>query len=697
MVQFDTNNNYFVLEVYCFCAEILYIVLKAISYLFLFCFLLSCSGVETLEVSVLNPPVAENPPAAENPPLAIVPPSKALQYSVEERVIPSEQNPILITGHAFYESVDVTSAIGDRLRKVTKPIRHAQVSVFKQVGSTVTIVQNSQTGQDGSFSFLIPANTNLLLIIYARTQGLHGNISVEDTCQSFESIPSHLTRAPARCRGGNYTAYSSNVYALQKAINISESNNAELTLTASFPFDAIRAEISASGRYNGELLGGAFHILDNMVQAVDFLTEQVGDCSAIVGCENFVTSLNELPLLKIYWRPGFSLTDSPVSFYNRANAIVILGGLGKDPLFHDSDHFDASVILHEFAHYLEDHWGNSSSLGGYHSGGIIDPRLAWSEGFANFFQAAVLNRPEYKDFSFSQGTLTLTGFAFPLENQTPGVGEGAIDILNPSAEEGEGNFREFSIARLLWDSVDSNQSSEDGLDDSIFNAFSFIWASLTHPNGFKDSSYFLRSMGLFNKIIHNLLNQSWPNLLSLHKNTPAPNFRRQFGANLEICTGIVADPFSFSTKIYEESSPNIRGSIRGRDISTDSVTQFYTDYLHNYDIFSYTHSGGVFDINVNYTVSDLAIPDTLKLIVVKHNSALPKWNGSDVLISTPDIGNVLEVDSTVIEGQVNQSVSGNNTLAAGTYMIILIGDHTKTTSSTVNYSITINSNNMCLE
>lgn len=660
---------------------------------FLFCgyFLLSCSAVETVKslTEASAPPVA--PPPAAPPPVAAPPatpppanslvvPSVAPAYSIEERTIANNRNPISLTGRAVYEAININSFIGSGFNKIVKPIRYAQISVFEKVGNQVNVVQNSKTDQDGSFTLRVPGNTNLLLVIYARTQGIHGNFSVEDPCQ-LTSPFRH------RCQGSAapqpYLAYPSNVYALQKLITVTEFNKVGLTLTASFPFNTIRTAISTTGRYSGELLGGAFHILDKMIQAVDFLTEKVQNCSAaITGCVNFSTSLNKLPLLKAYWRQGFNALGFPSSFYRSPNVMGILGGDNHDPLFADNDHFDASIIIHEFGHYLEDHWAISDSLGGIHSGGIIDPRLAWSEGFANFFQGAVLNRPEYKDFYFESNSNILKGFSIPLENQSPGVGQYSLDILAPHAEE-EGNFREFSIARLLWDSIDNKSGLEDEGKDNITGKFSFIWASLTHAEGFKSSNYFLRSMGLFNQIIHTTLNQSWPDLLSLHKNVPASNFRRQFAAKLITCP--IAEELNFSTKIYTNQN-------------SISKLHFYSDYLHNYDIFTYTHLGGVFNLNINYSVSDPSAPDVVILIVAKHDSYLPEWVSSPeggVLLTRASVG----VSASVTVGQVQQTVSTteNTTLVAGTYMIILAGDSNKTTSSTVNYNMSINSDNLCLE
>ena len=55
-------------------------------------------------------------------------------------------------------------------------------------------------------------------------------------------------------------------------------------------------------------------------------------------------------------------------------------------------HFDDFAVIHELGHFIEDHCGEFISAGGTHALVVrIDPRLAWSEGWSNYFAAQVLN------------------------------------------------------------------------------------------------------------------------------------------------------------------------------------------------------------------------------------------------------------------------------------------------------------------
>lgn len=98
--------------------------------------------------------------------------------------------------------------------------------------------------------------------------------------------------------------------------------------------------------------------------------------------------------------------DSPttaISFFNKNDcpgfpvAIYILGGVSGSTCT-DTDHFDNSVIVHEYGHFLDNAFGKIDWPGGSHSGNqIVDPRLSWSEGWSDFLQGKVLGRTYYRD------------------------------------------------------------------------------------------------------------------------------------------------------------------------------------------------------------------------------------------------------------------------------------------------------------
>src|SRR2546427_5497337 len=102
----------------------------------------------------------------------------------------------------------------------------------------------------------------------------------------------------------------------------------------------------------------------------------------------------------------------------------------------DSDEFDDSVILHEYGHLVAAAFSRDSSPGGIHVlGDALDPRVAWSEGWANFFSSAVRNNPIWRDSYGLNGTRILR---YDLEDNVP-------------AGDKPGYWSEASVDTILWD------------------------------------------------------------------------------------------------------------------------------------------------------------------------------------------------------------------------------------------------------
>jgi hypothetical protein len=157
------------------------------------------------------------------------------------------------------------------------------------------------------------------------------------------------------------------------------------------------------------------------------------------------------------------------SEFNLANnTAYILGDRNTD-----SDEYDDAVIAHEYAHMLAAKYSRDDSPGGAHSmGDMLDPRLAWSEGWANFFSSVVRNDPIWRDSMGPNGTQVLR---YDLTDSSP-AGD-----LRP------GYWSEASVDTLLW-------ALEAGLDsDHVQYPFSSIWKAFTDlkSNSFVYLPYFL--------------------------------------------------------------------------------------------------------------------------------------------------------------------------------------------------------------
>lgn len=147
-----------------------------------------------------------------------------------------------------------------------------------------------------------------------------------------------------------------------------------------------------------------------------------------------------IPLLKVNWSPDNVPQSGDKAagligtshFSPQENEIYILGKVGVD-----TDEFDNHVIVHEWGHFFEHNLSRSDSPGGAHSAGdVLDPRLAFGEGYGNAISGILLNDPIYSDTYWNAGGVV--GFGFDLAASSP------TDDPYPSA------MSEMSVMRALY-------------------------------------------------------------------------------------------------------------------------------------------------------------------------------------------------------------------------------------------------------
>lgn len=363
---------------------------------------------------------------------------------------------VTITGSVRYQyrAFSGTPPLGGlgAIESATKAVRLAEVEVQNSSGSRI---QCGSTNREGQFSLVVPRNI--------------GTVKVIVRSRAFQNdLRASIMNAPEKKQLYQLEAFAETV------------TNASV------------GTIEASAASSGSLEAGAFNILDQFLLAADYLRTQVGSCT-LAGC----VPVSVIPKVEAFWEKGFNpgsyFGAGPVSFYLPGfSRLFILGGVNGDVDSSDTDQFDNSVIIHEYGHFLEDVLSESDSPGGAHNGNsIIDPRLAWSEGWANFFQAAVLDDPFYRD---TRGNVDgSTSYLFFSNLETASLGND-VSQAGVGGIAGEGNFREFSISRLLWDAVDpANEVNDDIADD-----FDSIWAVMSRSSGgWQSSLAAFRSVGLF--------------------------------------------------------------------------------------------------------------------------------------------------------------------------------------------------------
>lgn len=376
-----------------------------------------------------------------------------------------------------------------------KPIRYAEVRVLNSEG---VVSQCAQTNSTGDFSFVLPQDSSAYTIqVNSRANNSYMKATVFDQPESKQFY----------------------------------------SLTISVLTDQNRNVGNMVASATGNLYAGAFNILDQIAAANDYLRAQVGSCSGdITGCPDFTVA----PKVEVFWRKGFN----PGSYYNSGglsfylpdySRMFILGGINGDTDTTDTDHFDNSVIIHEYGHFLEDQVFASDSPGGSHNGNkIIDPRLAWSEGWGNFLQAAVQDSAYYIDTIGNRDGNTTFGFYVGLETAVLGKD---FPQDGPGGTLGEGNFREFSVTRLLWDAIDTNNDSE-----AITGGFPQIWASLLKTDGWKKATAAFRSIGLFHMTQNSLVEATdWSSIVTNEKQVPD---RREYAQYVDT-TGACGTAYNF--------------------------------------------------------------------------------------------------------------------------------------------------------
>lgn len=442
------------------------------------------------------------------------------------------------------------------------PIRYAEVEVLDSTGA---IVQCDETDGAGAFSFDLPANS--------------GDYTVKVNARANNSfVKAYVMNNPT-----DNSHYSIST-------TVASSSNASLTMIAPA---------------TGSVISGAFNILDKIVDANVFLRTYASatECGSFSDCRTFTVA----PIAYAYWTAGFNpntylggSSTSGVSFFLKGtNELYILGGIEGDVDSSDCDHFDNSIILHEYGHFIESNYSVSDSPGGRHAPNeVIDPRLAWSEGFANFFQAAVTGNAVYRD---TEGNVSCgSGCTQAFHDEDLEVAENYD--LPGSIVPGEGAFHEFAITRVLWDAIDPHPvTGQGGNDDpgndlgaeSVTSDFAEIWTVFAGTsNGFASASQRLRSSGLFMDLQALMGATDWATIRT-HEDQPV-------------------DQTDFATPLTVPGAcgPTSLQVNGGTDGSFEDSNQFYDN-----DFYAYYHSSGALKVRVAYTPG--AVPADIDLIVWK--------------------------------------------------------------------------------
>ncbi len=315
-----------------------------------------------------------------------------------------------LSGKLTYDRVPSTPENGlDYSATVQKPIRNVRVVLIEDKGketNTGKELASTVSADDGSYSFAIPdAVTRVRVRAFAET--ITPPLLVQDNTND-------------------------------KAIYVMESA-AIITTTAVTTKNLNAGSGWGGSSYTGVRAAGPFACLDTLYTAARSFVA--------------VRPLANFPLLEINWSINNRPEDGDVALgqIGTSNYSGGLGGifiLGKEDV--DTDEYDAHVMVHEWGHYFEDKVGRSDSIGGTHgSGDIIDPRVAFGEGWGNALSAMIL---------FPDATYKDTG----------GVGQASTTLLldldaNGADDPTPGWFSEASVQSVIFDLFDPANESFDGV------------------------------------------------------------------------------------------------------------------------------------------------------------------------------------------------------------------------------------------
>ena len=202
-----------------------------------------------------------------------------------------------------------------------------------------------------------------------------------------------------------------------------------------------------------------FNIADAVWKAWRFWIDSGGDTD---GDQYFDYSA------EVHWEPGYG--DDGSYYYWVWSEMTI----ADDPS--DPDEWDDSVIMHEWGHMADDKYGCDDNPGGDHSvDTVIDPELAWGEGYPDYWQSAVRQANGYVDSNFY---LDRNGAGGMLSVNLETYDSTRMDNLLNAGNE-------LAVAAMLWD---LNDNAVDGRTRGS-NPTTGPWDSVSHGHAMIQQVY----------------------------------------------------------------------------------------------------------------------------------------------------------------------------------------------------------------
>ena len=252
--------------------------------------------------------------------------------STDMRVVVSN-DVITINGIARYEDREYGSSGFVAQQNYFKAIRFARVTVVDDSGVEVGGIGSVYTDENGTFSISGILNSSHHIHIGAITDNSLGlDLEVRDRGEAL--------------------------YTVSREVDVQQADNFAIDVPL------------------GSDASGAFNVLDVFINAAQFTLAH--------------TNLN-LVSLAAFWEVNNS---DGTYFCSGFDSIYCDNGKGVyiyNSVNGDTDEYDDDVLYHEFGHYFAQAVSRDDSYGGCHvlSSTDLDLRLSWSEGWGDFFPAAI--------------------------------------------------------------------------------------------------------------------------------------------------------------------------------------------------------------------------------------------------------------------------------------------------------------------
>lgn len=436
-------------------------------------------------------------------------------------------NPVSVTlsGTITFDLVPRDPVTGglDYAGTVTMPAGSIRVQAISSADNT-TVLATAETDDSGAYSMTVDPKTGMFLRARAqmiRTGTPAWDVSVVDN------------------NGVRNSGVPKPVYVLDSAVFDSGISDPGLDLHAASGW--------VTDSYSEPRAAAPFSILHAVKQAGMLVVD--ADPNAI------------FPPLFINWSPNNTVAGPVGTSFWDGQEIYLLGDADND-----TEEFDHSVIVHEFGHYIESMFSRSDSIGGPHSlGDLLDPRVAFGEGFGNAFQAMARGDSVYFD---TGGPGQAFGFSF--------------DVEDNCETQDRGWFNECSVQSLLYDLFDEANNAESSGDD-ISLGFGPIYDVLSASQPNVQSLTTIHPFGTFLRGLIAGSESGLDGLLAYHGivsgvsldiwadnelNEPPPDRNVNLDASVDIIpiykTGLVADSSAIELCVDVDSSEGYYNKLGNR-------------------------------------------------------------------------------------------------------------------------------------